>query len=175
MSSLEPFNIDLKAVGAEPATFSLRVDDAFFEAVGAPDVRKGDASVELTVRRMAGGLFDLAFAIRGEVTVPCDRCLDDMRQPIDTEGHITARLGDGYSDDGDTVTVSEDEGVIGVAWFVYEFIALDIPIRHVHAPGGCNSAMTALLGGHAAGRDGDGGGAQAVDPRWSGLEKLKNK
>lgn len=33
------------------------------------------------------------------------------------------------------VIVPEEDGYINVAWFMYEFIALSIPMKHVHAPG----------------------------------------
>ena len=59
-----------------------------------------------------------------------------------------------------------------MAWLIYEFIALDIPIKHVHAPGKCNAAMIKALEEHSATRSSDEDGA-AVDPRWSELEKLK--
>ena len=31
---------------------------------------------------------------------------------------------------------------------MYEFIALSIPMKHVHAPGKCNKAMTSKLSKH---------------------------
>ncbi len=173
MCSLESLKIDLKGLSDDVTTFTYRLSDSYFEAIDAPEVRRGDADVSLTVRKVAGGYFELRFHIDAEVTVACDRCLDDMRQPVVADGQLTARLGDEYSDDEDLVTVPEDDGVLDVAWYIYEFIALGIPIKHVHADGQCNVAMMEALSEHSAGMADDAEGSQAVDPRWSGLEKLK--
>ena len=70
------------------------------------------------------------------------------------------------------MTVAEDEGILDVTWLLYEFIALAIPIRHVHAPGKCNPAMIRALEEHSAARSGQEDGV-TVDPRWETLLKLK--
>ncbi len=59
-----------------------------------------------------------------------------------------------------------------VAWYLYEFIALAIPIKHVHAPGKCNPAMVRALEEYSAARSGEED-EQAMDPRWEALLKLK--
>ena len=96
-----------------------------------------------------------------------------MDQPIETHDRLTAQLGDTGSEDDDVVTVSEEEGILDVAWFVYESIALSIPLRHVHAPGKCNPAMMNVLKEHSAARSGDEDGEKAVDSRWAALKDLK--
>ena len=174
MDGFESLKIDLRNIGEDGQTFSFSLGDSYFEAVGAPEVRRGDAAVTLAVRRVATSYFELAFHIDATVTVQCDRCLDDMRLPISTDGQLTARLGEGnLVDDNLVVTVAEDDGVIDVAWNIYEFLALAIPIKHVHADGECNPAMVEALREHAAANPADAQGPQAADPRWSGLEKLK--
>ena len=35
-----------------------------------------------------------------------------------------------------------------MAWFMYEFVALAIPMKHVHAPGKCNKAVSSKLHKH---------------------------
>jgi uncharacterized metal-binding protein YceD (DUF177 family) len=51
---------------------------------------------------------------------------------------------------------------------------LAIPIKHVHAPGKCNDAMTKKLEELSATRSGDEDAAD-TDPRWAMLEQLKQK
>lgn len=174
MCSLRPFKIDLKGLKDGETGFDFNLDDDYFAAIDAPEVRKGRVSVALSVNKTADRYFDLHFHICGEVTVSCDRCLDDMPQPIDAEYRLAAKFGDEYSEDDDLVTVPEDEGVLDTAWFIYEFIVLNIPARHVHAPGKCNRAMAELLEKHSAARSSEADGeGTSVDPRWSGLLKIK--
>ena len=173
MYSLEPFKIDLNSLKEGETTFRLELDDEYFEAIEAPEVRRGKLLAEVTVVRRAA-MFELLFNIEGSVVVPCDICLDDMDQPIDTEGRLVAKFGEEYSEDDDLVTVSKDEGILDVSWFIYETIVLNIPIKHVHAPGKCNREMMKALEAHSATRS-DVEIEDAIDPRWSELLKIKEK
>ena len=97
----------------------------------------------------------------------------EMSQPIETDNRLAVKLGAEYSEDDDLVTIDENEGILDVAWFIYEFIALAIPIRHVHEPGMCNAAMIEALEEHSAARSSDEEGAEVIDPRWEALRKFK--
>ena len=96
-----------------------------------------------------------------------------------------------YAEESDEVVViPEEEGAINLAWFLYEFIALAVPMKHVHAPGKCNKAMSSKLKKHTArssdeteddfeddmGGDDlaleDDGNASPADPRWDALKGL---
>ena len=68
-----------------------------------------------------------------------------MELPIEADNKLVAKFGEEYSEDDDLITVPENEGILDVAWFIYEFIELVIPIKHVHAPGKCNPAMMKML------------------------------
>ena len=76
--------------------------------------------------------------------------------------------------DDDVVTVDENEGILDASWLVYEFIVLAIPIRHVHAPGKCDPAMTKVLEELSSDRSSGEESGGAVDSRWSELLKLKD-
>ena len=130
--------------------------------------------MSVSIRKIAG-FFELQFHTVGSVTISCDRCLDDMEQPIEADNHLVVKLGDTYSDDDDTVTVDETEGMLDLSWFIYEFIMLAIPIKHVHAPGKCNSAMTQKLEELSGAVRSSEEEEEAIDPRWEKLLKLKVK
>lgn len=175
MCSLEPFKIDLKGLKDGDTTFEFSLDDGFFEAVGSSEVHKGKVCVGLLIHKVAERYFDLDFHIEGEVIVPCDRCLDDIPQDIKTDTHLVARFGEDYSEKDELVIVDENEGIIDISWFVYEFVVLNIPIKHVHAPGKCNRAMIEMLTEHySATRSSGGVDEKTIDPRWIELLKLKN-
>ena len=172
MYSLESLKIDLASLKEGDTTFSYDLGDDYFEAVGGREVGRGTVHADITVAR-SGGVYRLGFHTEGVVIVPCDRCLDDMEQEVSADNTLTARIGEEFSEDDDLVTVGKDNPLLDVSWYIYEFIALSIPIKHVHAPGKCNPAMIKVLEEHSAARSSDGGGEGAVDSRWSELEKLK--
>ena len=172
MCSLEQFKIDLKGLTAEVTTLEFDLDNGFFDALDQTEVEGGTLHVSLSIRK-ASGFFELQFHTVGTVDIVCDRCLDLMEQPIETDNRLTVKLGSTASEDDDTVTVDENEGILDTSWYIYEFIALAIPIQHVHATGKCNPAMTKALEELSADRSGDEESSQAVDPRWEALKKLK--
>ena len=120
-----------------------------------------------------GDSFALSIKTEGFVIVTCDRCLDDMEQPISQELKFTVKLGIEDSEDDEVFIVDENEGILDLAWLIYESIALAVPIKHVHAPGKCNAAMTEKLNELSATRSGDETESKAVDPRWAKLADLK--
>ena len=171
MCSLKTYRIDLKALKEDETVLQYSVNDDFFEALDGSLLEHGALHVSVSIRKMAG-LFELLFHSEGIVTVSCDRCLDDMEQPIKADNRLMVRLGDTFSD-GDIVTIDENEGILDVSWYIYEFIMLAIPIKHVHAPGKCNSAMTQkLLELSGAVRSGEEE-VEKIDSRWAKLKDLK--
>ena len=172
MCSLEQFKIDLKGLTAEVTTLDFDLDNAFFNALDETEVESGSLHVSLSIRK-ASGFFELLFHTVGTVDIVCDRCLDLMEQPIETDNRLVVKFGSTGSEDDDTVIVDENEGILDTSWFIYEFIALAIPIQHVHAPGKCNPAMTKALEELSADRSGDEESSQAIDPRWEKLKDLK--
>ena len=172
MGRLEQFKIDLKGLSAELTQLEWDLDKDFFEALDETDVQSGALHVSVSIRK-ASGFFELLFHTVGTVDIPCDRCLDLMEQPIETDNRLVVRLGGTAREEDDTVIVDEDEGILDTSWFIYEFVALAIPIQHVHAPGKCNPAMTQVLEELSADRSGDEESDDAVDPRWEKLKNLK--
>ena len=169
---LDILKIDLKGLADGLNSFEFDLDDAYFKAVNAPEVGRGNVHVSLKIVRTQNDYFTLDFHEKGTVVLPCDLCLDDMEQPIETQQRLEAKFGNAYSEDGDLVTVPENEGILDVSWFVYEFILLALPIKHVHAPGKCNTAMIRVLEEYSAARSGSED-EKPMDSRWEALLKLK--
>ena len=174
------FQIDLKNLS--PATtyqFDYLLDNDFFERIDGPEVRKGKVNVTLSVIRVSS-VFELNFRINGVVTVDCDRCLEDLEITVETINRLIVTFGEMYTEtSAERVIVSEEEGFINVAWYLYEFIALAIPMKHIHEPGSCNEVMASKLREYsvdelketdevAESED----GSRTVDPRWDILRNL---
>ena len=171
MNSLESLKIDLKGLKDEETSLEFTLDDTYLEALDGADVKKGSLHVSVSIRK-ATGFFEFNFHTDGEIVIPCDRCLDDMTLPVDTDNCLIVKLGSVYSEEDDLVVVPENEGILDMTWFIYEFVALVIPIRHVHAPGKCNPAMTQALEELSSDRSSDEESNQPIDPRWAKLKDL---
>lgn len=131
------------AVGQKVVEYHL--DNDFFQMLEDVEIQKGDVNVKVTVNKTAKQS-ELSFALEGKVVVTCDRCLEEMDQPIKTTGHLVVRLGKEFKDDGDDIVeIPEEQGIINVSWFLYEFCELAIPIKHSHPFGQCNKGMSGKL------------------------------
>ena len=184
MGKLSTYKVELKNMSADMCHYEYVLDNDFFISIDAPEVQKGKLHVDLTVKKSMGA-FVLTFHTEGVVTVPCDRCLDDMEIPVTTDDELKVKMGAAFSDEDDIVVVPEEDGYINVAWFMYEFIALSLPMKHVHAPGKCNKAMMGALSKHLrtsaddedymdemGENDADTDVEQEIDPRWNDLKKI---
>lgn len=189
MAKFSLYKIPLKTLSPEVHTYEYELDRKFFEAIDGDEIRKGDVNVILNVRRTSSS-FELNFDIEGVIKVSCTRCLDDMNLDVDTESRLIVKFGSEYSEESDEIVIiPEDEGEINIAWFLYEFIALTIPIKHVHPAGECNRVVSSKFKKHRAvstdDDDDDGDDLieedsepqdeediQQSDPRWDSLRGL---
>ena len=188
LGKFDKYKIDLKGMRTDSCRYEFVLDNQFFADIDNPDIAKGNVHVMLSVKKTSHA-FELHFRTEGIVWVLCDRCLDEMEQPVASEDDLVVKFGPEYAEEGDNlVIIPEDEGILNVAWFMYEFVALAIPMKHVHAPGKCNQAMSRALDKHLrvlpddpseadVPEDGDddgadGEGSTPIDPRWNELKKL---
>ncbi|MGV8962606.1 MAG: YceD family protein [Candidatus Saccharimonadaceae bacterium] len=201
MAKFSLYKIDLKNLPNGINTYSYELDRKFFEAIDHEEIRKGNVKAELTVKKTISA-FEFMFHLIGTIQIPCDRCLDEMDQEIETDNRLIVKLGEEYSEESDEiVTVPADEGAINIAWYLYEFIVLNIPIKHVHIPGKCNKVMTSKYRKHKAVSSSDendddddndnsadfdeeginendvditDNSSQETDPRWDVLKDMKD-
>ena len=174
MCSLERFKIDLKGLTEDVTPLEYDLDDQYFQSLENAQVQHGSLHVSGSIRKTVG-FFELRLHTEGIVRIPCDRCLDLMDQPIEADLNLTVKLGSEYTEDDDIITVEESEGILDTSWFIYESVALAVPIQHVHQLGGCNDAMMRMLEQHSAARSSDADAQKDIDPRWQALLKLKGK
>lgn len=181
MSKLDAYRVDLLSSKLQGSRLEWILDDSFFEAIDGL-IHRGKIHTVVDCQN-TGSLFRFQISSEGDVIVPCDRCLADLELRIETNDELLVKLGADYSDEGDCVIVPETEGYINLAQFIYEFIALSMPITVCHEPGKCDESMMLQLSKHQVARsnqeddddydsttDGD---SQPVDDRWAALKNLK--
>ena len=188
MGKFDLYKVELKNLSPGVHEYEYFLENKFFVDIDGDEVQKGKVKVNLTVKRTSM-VFDMNFQLEGIVYVPCDRCLDDMELPVSTQNKLVVKFGKEYAEESEEIVIiPEEEGEINLAWFIYEFIALAIPMKHIHAPGKCNKAMSSKLKKHTARRtdDEDEFDEEAADdivvdddaadmpsdPRWDALKGL---
>ena len=172
MYQSESLKIELKGLQEGLTTLEYTLDDTYFQEIESSEISAGQVHVKVEVRKTRM-FWELMLHTEGLVTIPCNLCMDDMEQLIAADNRLVVKLGEENNEDDELVIVDEDEGILDLSWYIYEFIALAIPIRHVHAPGKCNAAMMKVLEEHSTDRSSDEESTTSVDPRWEILKNIK--
>lgn len=163
LGKFDLYKVNLKDMQQDIQSIEYLLDNAFFTNIEGEDVQKGKVNVSLTITKERE-MFNFTFQLNGIITISCDRCLDDMDYPIETTARLFVKFGKDYAEESDEIVViPEREGIINIAWFLYEFVALAIPIKHVHAPGKCNKQMSSKLKKHTVKLDDDDSFEEEVD------------
>ena len=183
------YNVPLKSMPAGEKDYAFRLDKRFFENMECTDVRGADLDAALKVTHR-NGVYEIDLRLSGEVTVACDRCLDDLQLPVDSDYHIVVKYGQEFKQDSDELLeIPEGDDCLNVAYMIYDTTMLARPMKPVHPLGKCNRAMSALLKKHRATRSDDpdadledelldgiddepAADSAPADPRWDALKGL---
>ena len=126
---MQPFVAQLRTLRAGTSEFVWKAGRQFFEEFGDSDIL--DADITVTARVSNHGLtIDVMAEIDGSVTVPCDRCLENLVIPVDTSFEET------YTPESDILDISQE---------VYDYVLTSLPMVRVHSEGECNGETTKYL------------------------------
>ena len=186
MKKLELYDIDLKNFTDSSKIFTYKLDSEFFDVIETTDIKNGSLDVQVIVRKGIG-YFTIDFHITGVLECVCDRCLDKLDVEVDTENSIKVKLGAEFDDsDDEMLIIPEYDGIVNIAWNIYEFAVLSLPYRLVHNDGECNEQMLNALNqvlttdvreveeDEYEDDEESQQEPEATDPRWDALKKILN-
>ena len=163
-------------------TYSYALDNSFFEGFENEELREGKVDFEVILERRERMLvFDFRF--HGEIYTVCDRCLGAMVLPVAGEEQLCVKFSDtDTSEDEDVTYLPESAYQIDLAQWMYEYVAVRVPMQKVHPEGRCNPEMLKYLSDEAS-PEAAGTEAEVVgelgegesDPRWDALKLLLDK
>lgn len=173
------FKLKLRALPFDTQTITKHLDGDFFNQIEKTEVRNASVDVTLQVTRKSENTFALAISCAGELTLPCDRCLEDMSHTVDADYVMTLRQeGDQLDDTADEVLViPETWSEFDAATLVRDTVLLTIPLVHTHPDGECDPKMMEHLNRLSTDNgplDSDITTDGAGDPRWEALRQLKD-
>lgn len=148
-------------------SFTFELGPAFFEACRREEFLGGAAHVGVELEKN-NTLVVVRLHVDGHVDMLCDHCNAPMHQGVSGDQRQIFKLtGEGESDDAELVNLDPGTMEINLSHYIYECISLNLPIRHVHAQGECDPAVTAALDRMQTNHE--------PDPRWSALDNLKKR
>lgn len=149
----EEFLIPLNGLSAGKLGFQWHVGKEFFVGFGDSDIVDADISVGVSVEK-SGNYIGVDCSLDGTLTVPCDRCLEDLDIPVSEMVRLSVKFGDEPSDpsvastvedEREVVYLSAEEASMDMAQIIYDYSMLAIPLQRVHPEGECNPAALRYL------------------------------
>ena len=132
MKDLKQFNIQFVGLKEGNHVFNFTIDNKFFEAFNFDDFINSSIEVSLTFVKKST-LFELVFAAKGTVEVPCDITSELYHQEIATELPLVVKFSQEFNDDNEEILILPHEAFqLNVAQFIYELIVLAIPTKRIH-------------------------------------------
>lgn len=153
----DEFIIPLNGLKPGKTSFSWHVGKEFFRRFGNTEI--SDADIEVSaVAEKSGSYLGIDCNMEGCLTVPCDRCLEDVTLPVSAKARLSVKFGSEPVSSEETVVGDEEREVIylpedgsdmDMSQTIYDFAYLSLPMQRVHEDGGCNPAAIRYLGGEA--------------------------
>ena len=170
MAGKRKYIISFSGLSLGKHEYEYNLTDKFFEDLDYSEIKKGDVRIDVRLNKQSSMLI-LDFIVRGDVTVPCDRCGDDCSIKIKGEYQLFVKLG-GTTDDAveeDLITLSANDGELDISHHLYEYAILSLPAKRVHENvSDCNQEVINKLKEVESAEQ-----KHAGDPRWEVLKNLK--
>ncbi|MGV3601990.1 MAG: YceD family protein [Dyadobacter fermentans] len=184
VKELSKYNIDIYGLEDKQYDYDMESGDAFFEEMEQDLIEHGQFKTHVTLSKSAT-MIQLRFHTEGSVTLTCDRTLEPFEEPIDSDERIILKFGDhneGLTEEIEII--SRNTNRINVARYVFDFIALSLPVKKLHPSLRTEEdefdleddeeegTLVYTSGGQT--EDGDEGEEdEKIDPRWEALKNLK--
>lgn len=132
MKNKSDYLINYQSLKLGHTYYNYDVDDNFMQDYNPDFIALKDLSMHIDVDLLKEETSAQLFInLKGSYNVECDRCLHDLQIDIAQDDYLIFKEGKG--EDDDTITyISPDINFIDLQPFLYDFIALSIPMKHVH-------------------------------------------
>jgi uncharacterized metal-binding protein YceD (DUF177 family) len=176
---LSKYNIDIYGLEDKQYDYDMESGDAFFEELEQDLIEQGHFKTHVVLTKSAT-MLQLRFHTEGSVRLICDRSLEPFDEPVLSDERLILKFGDHDEELTDEIEIiSRNTNRINVARYIFEFIALSLPVKKIHPDlrndGGeeeNDDTESVLVYSSSAAND-TAEEQETTDPRWEALKKLK--
>lgn len=156
--------------------FEYQINNAFFENFDYDEFQNSDIKVAVVLDKKSN-MLELEFKHKGTVNVPCDLTGEDFDLPIKGKMKLIVRFGEAFNNDNEELLILPfGEFEIDIIQYIYEMIALSVPLKRVHPGVKDGSLKTEALDKlkelqvkeEVKKEDKE----ENIDPRWDKLKQL---
>ena len=137
------FIIPLNGLAAGETHFSWHAGKEFFDSYGNSEILAADIDIEVSVEK-SGRYLGVDCGLEGSVIVECDRCLDDLELPVETQVSLSVKYGseenseEHQEGEREIIFVPQDEAELSLSQIIYDYVCLSLPMQRTHPEGECN-------------------------------------
>jgi uncharacterized protein len=171
---LREFAVHIIGLSKKAHLFNYRLEKGFFEKYGSETVSDGRFDVEVILDKKET-FIEVDFKISGQAALVCDRTLEPFDFPIYENRKVVFKYGEEAQEISDEIVIiTRDQDSLDLGQYLYEFIALAIPIKKLH-PRFANEAEDEepLVYSTSQNETEEEKKDEPIDPRWEKLKKLK--
>jgi uncharacterized protein len=173
---MKAFNINIIGLSNKQHQFEYQIGDEFFRHYGNGIVSEGELEAVVTLDKRET-MIEARFEIKGKVKLICDRSLDPFQRPLKLDKRVIFKFGDANEELSDEIImIHRDSDHLELGQYIYEFIALAIPMKKLHPRYEGELDLDDESEGkiiYTSGDDSGDEGDEDIDPRWEQLKKLK--
>jgi uncharacterized metal-binding protein YceD (DUF177 family) len=156
--------------------FEYQINNAFFEHFEYDEFQNSDIKVAVVLDKKSN-MLELGFKHKGTVNVPCDLTGEDFDLPIKGKMKLIVRFGEAFNNDNEELLILPfGEFEIDIIQYIYEMIALSVPLKRVHPGVKDGSLKTEALEKlnelQVKEVDKKENKEEDIDPRWDKLKQL---
>ncbi|AEI49089.1 protein of unknown function DUF177 [Runella slithyformis DSM 19594] len=183
VKALTQYDIGIYGLKDKQYVYNFESGPEFFRELEQDLIENGHFKTHLTIDKSATMLI-LTFSIEGVVELVCDRSLELFEEPIDLTEKLILKFGDHDEILAEDIELIRHETVrINVAQYIFDFIALSLPMKKLHPrfrtddeEGDEDEGLLVYQSGDEAESTQENSSDDGeVDPRWAALQKLKGK
>ncbi len=157
--------------------FEYQINKKFFEDYGYDEFETCDIKVNVVLEKKST-MLELHFKHKGTIYVPCDLTNEMFDLPIKGKIKVIVQFGEAFNDDNEELLILPfGEHQVDISQYIYEMIALSIPLKRIHPGIKDGTLKTEALDKlnelkvNAKEHKADAK-EEETDPRWDQLKKL---
>ncbi len=149
--------IALNGLPSGKTVFEGRLSKEFFVEFGNSEILDADVRTVVTADK-SGSYVGIDMTLEGNVTVECDRCLEDLVLPVRRTVLLEVKFGDGQAQEQqegerEVLCLSRDNAELDLSQTAYDYVCLSLPLQRHHGEGGCNPEALKHLCGFGGGSE----------------------
>ena len=170
---LKLFDINNSSLNIGKHEFDWDIDNTFFEALTEPIVNKGQLKVVAKLLK-SEHMIRVDLDISGQVTLECDRSLEEFSFPFETETRHFFKFANEYAELSEEVTnIPFNAEKLNIAQLIYETIGIAIPMKKLHPKFQDDETDEEIELVYSDKEEEETDTKDHVDPRWEALKNLK--